>query len=434
MKFARSDFPDGEPPPLWFPDTARERPEKREGEGDLVRTQKEPMVMLEAVTAHARTMKRALMVAALLVVSGAQAASADPLHGAARAPASAVAPQVAYGAFDNSLSSKPVSSIGPQGAIDLRPGAVENASFGPALSSVAPRGAVAPRLSPAPLASKPVAAAPAAPAARPYAGAPYQVAGKWYVPAYEPNYDEVGVASWYGPAFHGKAAATGETFDEMAMTAAHPTLPIPSIVRVTNLENGKTALVRLNDRGPFVDDRIIDLSKHAGEVLGLHAKGTAKVRVQYVGPAPADVDAPLTASQPQVQVAQAEPVAAPSVVTAGGPVPTVELSPATLPSPTLETRPGAPIKSADVPRIARAIAAGEGFYLQAGAFADPANAEALRVRLAAYGPVDVVKSEGGARTLNRVMVGPFVARADAEAVQARMAGAGAKSIVVARGN
>jgi rare lipoprotein A len=317
--------------------------------------------------------------------------------------------------------------------IDLRPGAVETASFGPALPSVAPRASIAP----APLASKPTALA------QPYAGAPYQVAGKWYVPAYEPNYDEVGIASWYGPTFHGKASASGETFDQMAMTAAHPTLPIPSIVRVTNLENGKSALVRLNDRGPFVDDRIIDLSKHAGEVLGLHAKGTAKVRVQYVGPAPANADAPLTDVQPAAaarpalasQPVQAEPVvfqAAPqSTPLTQASMPSVELSPATLPSPTLDTRPGAPLKlAAGVSQPARPAA---GFYLQAGAFADPANAEGLRAKLSTYGQVDIVKSEG-ARTLSRVMVGPFASKADAEAVQARMTEAGAKTLLVSKGN
>jgi rare lipoprotein A len=410
-----------------FQTPPEERPDERRARATPARTQKEDLVMLEVGLAHARTMKRALVVA-LLVVSGAQAASADPLRGAVRAPA--------YGSFDNSLASKPVSSTGPKGVIDLRPGAVETASFGPALPSVAPRAPAAT----APLISKQT------PLAQPYAGAPYQVAGKWYVPAYEPNYDEVGIASWYGPTFHGKASATGETFDENAMTAAHPTLPIPSIVRVTNLENGKTALVRLNDRGPFVDDRIIDLSKHAGEVLGLHAKGTAKVRVQYVGPAPSDADAPLTDARPVAarpvlvsQSVQVEPAVVQSAPLTQAQMPAVELSPATLPSPTLDTRPGAPLKlvanaaGAAAKPAAVASASASGFYLQAGAFADPANAAALRGKLAAYGRVDVVATEAGGRTLSRVMVGPFAARADAEAVQARMADAGAKSIVIARG-
>jgi rare lipoprotein A len=122
--------------------------------------------------------------------------------------------------------------------------------------------------------------------AEPYAGPPYQVEGKWYVPTHEPNYDEVGIASWYGPNFHGKASATGEMFDEMAMTAAHPTLPIPSLVRVTNLSNGKSVVVRLNDRGPFVDDR--HLFESGRRVC---TAGHGQVRVQYVGPAPAEANA-----------------------------------------------------------------------------------------------------------------------------------------------
>ncbi len=129
---------------------------------------------------------------------------------------------------------------------------------------------------------------------RPYAGPPYQVNGKWFVPMHEPDYDEVGIASWYGPRFNGELASSGETFDQDALTAAHPTLPIPSVVRVTNLENNRSVLVRLNDRGPYVDDRIIDLSRGTADALDVRRNGTAKVRVQYVGPAPIDPGAVLT--------------------------------------------------------------------------------------------------------------------------------------------
>lgn len=113
-------------------------------------------------------------------------------------------------------------------------------------------------------------------------GTPYEIDGRTYYPAHNPAYDETGVASWYGPGFHGRSTANGERFDQNAMTAAHRTLPMPSVVRVTNMENGKTAVLKVNDRGPFKKDRIIDLSKKAAEELDVIATGTAQVRVQYL--------------------------------------------------------------------------------------------------------------------------------------------------------
>ncbi len=121
-------------------------------------------------------------------------------------------------------------------------------------------------------------------------GKPYKIAGKWYYPKYDPNYDKTGVASWYGPNFHGRKTANGEIFDQYAISAAHPTLPLPSYVRVTNLENNRSMIVRVNDRGPFSRGRIIDLSKRVAEILGVKNKGTARVRVKYVAPAPLEGD------------------------------------------------------------------------------------------------------------------------------------------------
>gem|GEM_PF-56659 len=115
-------------------------------------------------------------------------------------------------------------------------------------------------------------------------GRPYQINGKWYTPKIDPNYDEIGIASWYGPGFHGKSTANGERFDENKISAAHTTLPLPSYVEVTNLGNGRKLYVRVNDRGPFADNRIIDLSKRAAELLGSKATGLARVRVRIVEP------------------------------------------------------------------------------------------------------------------------------------------------------
>lgn len=275
------------------------------------------------------------------------------------------------------------SNTAPAGALDLRPGAPK-ATFGPA-----PLAAAGTR--------EPVAARKVAPAAiAPFAGPPYQVAGRWYVPAHEPNYNEVGIASWYGPTFHGKASASGETFNENDLTAAHPTLPIPSLVRVTNMENGRAVVVRLNDRGPFVDDRIIDLSKGAAAALDMKGKGTAKVRVEYVGPAPANGGgATIVAAQPQrVDVA----LRAPS------------------------------------PIVAKPVAAKpvSGFYLQAGSFSDLGNAHALRSRLAGAGPVTIETAQVNGAAFYRVMIGPWTSRDAAEAARNTLPGPPAKALIVAR--
>ena len=121
-------------------------------------------------------------------------------------------------------------------------------------------------------------------------GDPYLANGKWYVPINDPGYDRVGKASWYGDFFHGRQTANGEIYDMNALTAAHPTLPMPAYAAVTNLLNDRTVVVRINDRGPYHDDRIIDLSHKAAQVLGFYGRGTAPVRVRYLGPAPLNGD------------------------------------------------------------------------------------------------------------------------------------------------
>ena len=110
-------------------------------------------------------------------------------------------------------------------------------------------------------------------------GTPYRVGGRIYVPREELDYDRVGTASWYGTDFHGRRTASGEIYNMHALTAAHPTLPLSTVVRVTNLDNGLSVVVRINDRGPYVGNRIIDLSRAGGRTLGFDARGTARVRV-----------------------------------------------------------------------------------------------------------------------------------------------------------
>jgi rare lipoprotein A len=117
-------------------------------------------------------------------------------------------------------------------------------------------------------------------------GQPYTIRGKTYHPTEDPHYRAEGVASWYGPDFHGRLTANGEVYDMHGISAAHPTMPLPSYARVTNLANGKSIVVRVNDRGPFVHDRVIDLSIGTAKALGSYDKGLARVRVEYVGRAP----------------------------------------------------------------------------------------------------------------------------------------------------
>lgn len=342
----------------------------------------------------ARTLTIWTIVAAVFAIGGAQ-----PVEAQASAPI-----VYAKAAPAPSASSRRVEFAAPNSerAINLLPGATK-VSFGPAVPTT--------RMAPAsPLASTPAYA-------EPYAGPPYEVDGKWYVPTHEPNYDEVGIASWYGPTFHGKASASGETFDENAMTAAHPTLPIPSLVRVTNLENGRSVVVRLNDRGPFVDDRIIDLSRAAGKALDMHAKGTVRVRVQYVGPAPAE------ANSAPVQRVEIQQVSAVPIVR-----PTPDFQVVTEPLPDLVPA------STPVPAWTPAARAAEqhGYFLQAGSFVDLGNAHAAMAKLKAVGPVSVVEADINGVTYYRVMVGPWVTRGRAEQTQDRLTESGMKSFVVAR--
>lgn len=132
-------------------------------------------------------------------------------------------------------------------------------------------------------------------------GKRYTIMGRSYTPKHDPDYHKTGEASWYGPGFHGKPTANGEIFDKNAMTAAHKTLPLNSMVRVTNLDNGRSVTVRLNDRGPFIGERIIDMSEAGAKALGYTDRGIANVRVRYLGPAnPAAGQRSLPRNSPRV--------------------------------------------------------------------------------------------------------------------------------------
>ena len=186
--------------------------------------------------------------------------------------------------------------------------------------------------------------------------APYTALGKRYVPlASAAGYVRRGVASWYGEKFHGRRTSSGEPYDMFAMTAAHPTLPLPSFARVENLANGRAVVVKVNDRGPFLHDRIIDLSYAAAHKLGIAAAGTGRVEVRAITVAPA-------ASEPVAEI-----------------------------------------------------------LIQVGAFAEVANAEAMRETLRRAGYPVVAPPESAADSaLHRVRVGPYSSHAEAQTARQKL--------------
>lgn len=218
---------------------------------------------------------------------------------------------------------------------------------------------------------------------------PYQIRGRWYRPAEQPDYDEVGMASWYGDQFHGRPTATGERFDMNALTAAHKTLPLPGLVEVTNLANGRRVVLRVNDRGPFVDGRIIDLSRGAADALDLRRAGVGEVRVRYLGRAPR-----LGGGAP-LQYAEAAPAAR-------GPAPYLPVAP---PAPAVapEAAPSVP------PPAPTPSATPAGVWVQAGTWPDARQARRAADHLGASATVDVAGPG-----LYRVLVGPWPDAAAAE--------------------
>ncbi len=291
----------------------------------------------------------------------------------------------------------------------------------------APARSVAAQAQPAPV------AAPAAPQAeqgssppdwleRERVGPPYEANGRWYVPTPEPGYAETGSASWYGPQFHGQRTASGEVFDQEMLTAAHPTLPIPSLVQVTNLENGREIIVRVNDRGPFIGERLIDLSHGAATVLGFEQAGQAQVHVRYLGPAPRRVNADGASAPASSRALPVPPVVA-------------EEGPASLLPPMSEHAgrglEGAPM--VDQPRVHRASSlAGEGgFFVQVGAYSDPANAQRVRGEVEAAGPAVVDVRQTASGELFRVRVGPWNSREDADGARRTLTSLGYGETIVA---
>jgi peptidoglycan lytic transglycosylase len=228
----------------------------------------------------------------------------------------------------------------------------------------------------------------------------YDVFGKrYYVLSSSTAYVERGVASWYGPGFHKIRTSTGEPYDMYGMTAAHKTLPLPAYVRVTNLQNGRSVLVRVNDRGPFVGNRIIDLSYTAAVKLDMLQNGTAMVEVRAIDPSMPARDPFTTASQPAPLLLASVPAAVAAPAPAA-PAPAVTSASISTPAPASIATPGA--------SPAPTLAPNTSLFVQAGAFADPANAERLanKLRGGGYGRVFVRDDYIAGRKMYRVRIGP----------------------------
>jgi rare lipoprotein A len=248
---------------------------------------------------------------------------------------------------------------------------------------------------------------------------PYTVMGRNYTPMtrLEP-YKARGVASWYGRRYHGKQTSSGEIYDMYAMTAAHTVLPIPSYVRVTNVANGKSVVLRVNDRGPFIDSRLIDLSYTAAYKLGILSGGSGMVEVESIIPGQS-LPAPQPAATPLAPVAPASPVA---VAIETAPLTAIPLPP---PAPVAATVPAASSTTS---------AAVDGSYLQFGAFGVQANAESYLARLQAQadwlaGTLRIQQSDG----IYRVQAGPYANEAAArEAAERAGQALGMKPVIISR--
>lgn len=230
---------------------------------------------------------------------------------------------------------------------------------------------------------------------------PYKVLGKWYTPVTSDTaMRQTGTASWYGKQFHGKKTSTGETYDMYEPTAAHPTMPLPSYARVTNLENGRSIIVRVNDRGPFLHSRVIDLSYAAAKALGYSSKGTAKVEVRRLTWSEIRSGTWKSGGSAPAAVAAA-PVTKP--VTTPAPAPLQTAQPASAQDPVYEA------EDDPVAAIVASAPPMRGWGVQVGSFSQLGNAQAF----AAHAEAVLAADEGGARsvrivedgTLWRVIVG-----------------------------
>ncbi|MFC7297860.1 septal ring lytic transglycosylase RlpA family protein [Herminiimonas aquatilis] len=255
---------------------------------------------------------------------------------------------------------------------------------------------------------------------------PYVVFGKRYIPISDARpFKQTGRGSWYGKKFHGQKTSSGELYDMYKMSAAHPTLPIPSYARVTNLSNGKQVIVRVNDRGPFHSSRVIDLSYTAALKLGYIGHGSAELQVERL--LPADIEQILaTKESPATPVVATEAVVMPTIES-------TQLAPAAIQPVDFAPNGNVSVIATSMPTQGAASTA-SGFYLQLGAYSQAANAESVRTRL--------LQDTGGvlrqltvepSNNLYRLYGGPFATREEAAAAATQVQGTmGAKPFIVQR--
>lgn len=216
-------------------------------------------------------------------------------------------------------------------------------------------------------------------------GKPYTIRGQWYYPAEDYGYSEVGTASWYGEDFHAKYTANGEVYNMHTLTAAHRTLPLPSIVRVTNLENGRSLVLRVNDRGPFAKNRIIDISKRGAQLLGFQNKGTAKVRVEIMAEESKDLKQAIL-NKTETKLAQQLP----------------------------EDNAGA-VRSYTSQQSLKGK-----YFVQAGSFSSREVADDLTARLTRFGNISTMPADVNGNRYYRVRMGPYTCEADARKALAQI--------------
>ena len=251
-------------------------------------------------------------------------------------------------------------------------------------------------------------------------GEPYEIDHVWYFPSYDANYDQTGVASWYGHPFHGRPTANGERYDMNDVTAAHPTLPLPSRVRVTNLENGRQLVLRVNDRGPFVDGRLIDVSRRAAQLLGFYRKGLAEVRVEYLGLDHLEPDVPWPVDSPKTLVANGTPSA---TATSYDLASSAAASAAALNSPRAENG-----------RTAAGGSRSHGFLVEAAALEQRDDAERLSAVVRSLGTVAVQPERRSGRVVYAVRIGPVDSDDEAATILAQLNQAGlTESHIIAAG-
>ncbi len=271
-------------------------------------------------------------------------------------------------------------------------------------------------------------------------GSPYKIAGQTYRPRETYNFEQTGIASWYGPGFHGKRTANGETFDENELTAAHKTLQMPSLVRVTNLENGRSIVLRVNDRGPFSKGRILDVSKRGAELLGFKNQGTARIKLQVLSQESLQIaemakkgqntrgtelayntkrhqtiasrtSTPAPSPQPAVRTAQVEPVEA---VKLESPVPGHINQGRFYPDPVVKTYPVSPTN----------------LYVQVASVTNPDNAQRLAGTLQSIGRAQVQPALVNGRNFYRVRIGPVANVHTADLVLKQLSSVGQHDAIV----